>query len=117
MISAARIAKLEKAIRLRAKLLDFDRDVPPFTAGVYRIRNTKTGDCYIGAASNLRARASGHRHMLSFEAHTKLIQKAVKRHGITSLVFEVLIICTPEHLTLYETACIKKFQPAYNTRV
>jgi group I intron endonuclease len=118
MISAARIAKLEKSIRLRARLtgFGFSRNVPQFQAGVYRIRNTKTDDCYIGAASNLRARMSMHRHLLALEAHTELLQRAFKYHAPESFVFEVLIICAREHLAMFETACIERFQPAYNTR-
>lgn len=115
MISAARIAKLNKFYRLRAQMIDFYCDAAQ-GSGVYRILNVKTGDCYIGAAKNLRARMSGHVHLFIFEMHTKLLQKAARRYGLKAFRFQVILFCEADQLTEYEQALIKRCKPAYNCR-
>lgn len=114
MISTTRLAKLVQSHRLRARLQNFYCDIPYRNGGIYRILNIKTGDCYIGAAKNLRARMSAHVHLFAFEMHTKLLQRAIKKHGPEAFRFEVILFCEPEWLDKYEQALIQQLRPAYN---
>lgn len=92
------------------------------STGVYQIRNINTGKRYIGsAARTFRERWKMHRMQLRKNTHhSKYLQRAYNKHGHDSFVFEILLICNPEHCILYEQLCIDTFRAAdrdfgYNT--
>lgn len=62
----------------------------PATSGIYIIRNTQTGQVYIGASKNMRTRTSAHRRALASNTHTnKQMQTDYTTHGPDAFLFEV----------------------------
>ena len=59
--------------------------------GVYAIRCLPTGQVYVGASENVRARFAGHFSLLRAGRHpNKLLQRAWTAHGESAFTFEVL---------------------------
>jgi hypothetical protein len=86
-------------------------------SGVYAIRNTLTGSCYVGSATNLRSRFKSHRSAL--RRHGKAppkLQQAWDKHGPGAFQFHVLEYCPPEVLLEVEQSYIDELSPKYNTR-
>lgn len=86
-------------------------------SGVYVIRNTLTGSCYVGSAVNLKARLAAHKHSLRENrgAPPKLY-RAWCKYGEAAFVFHTLIVCSRENTLLYEQLAIDAMKPRYNTR-
>lgn len=60
-------------------------------SGIYRIRNTVNGRCYIGSAIDFRKRWYVHLHHLRKGKHHSIaLQRAWDKHGGTTFVFEIL---------------------------
>lgn len=63
----------------------------PKLPGIYAIRNTISGRCYIGSATNIDARWRVHRCILKRGTHhSSWLQRSWNKHGPDRFVFEVL---------------------------
>lgn len=93
--------------------------VPEGVSGVYRIRNVHTGGSYIGASKNLRRRLRQQAARLrrsDRNCNPNLLDDW-RKSGEDAFVFEVLLICSPDNLTLYEQLATDALQPTYNKRL
>lgn len=71
----------------------------PEASGVYRIRNVNDGTVYVGSAVNLRIRWFHHRKLLRKRTHhCAHLQRAWLKHGESVFLFEVVELCSIEHL-------------------
>lgn len=85
--------------------------------GIYRIRNTITQDCYVGASEYLRRRYLAHRAQLNDGRHpNKSLQAAYSQYGAEAFVFELLEECDFDSLQLdnREKFWIDQLQPVFN---
>jgi excinuclease UvrABC nuclease subunit len=90
----------------------------PHNQGVYQLRNTVTGDFYIGQSTNLIHRKNSHLWCLRSKHHSnKKLQRAYNRYGRKAFIFEVLVYCEPFELIRYEKGLIERLNPAYNTLI
>jgi hypothetical protein len=101
----------------------------PKQAGVFRIRNIRTGKALLGSSLNLEGPLNSHRFMLEMGSHRNpVLQADWKRYGPDAFVFEILetvrVTDDPhfdlgDELTLLEEIWIEKLQPfgehGYNT--
>lgn len=85
-------------------------------SGVYQIRNLQNGKLYIGSTTRLfSARKSEHWRDLRQGRHcTQHLQRAWKKYGEQSFVFEVIEICAPELCETREQYYLDALQPQYN---
>ncbi len=82
---------------------------------IYKITNTKSGKCYVGETikSNPEDRWRGHIQVINRNGGCPALKDAIKKYGVDSFKFEVLIICFDEDRFKYEKEYIKK----YNSQV
>jgi group I intron endonuclease len=88
-------------------------------SGVYKILNKINGKFYIGSAKNVTSRWDQHRRSLLKGKHSNpMLQRAVKKYGFNSFIFEVLEQCTLFNLQTreqYYLDTLKPFEPkGYN---
>lgn len=61
------------------------------TQGIYAIRNTTNGRCYVGSSQNIEKRVNSHRHLLRHgQHHSPALQRSWMKHGETAFVFQIL---------------------------
>lgn len=86
--------------------------------GIYQIKNTVTGDSYIGSASNLRTRKNRHWSELEKQTHYNIhLQRAWHKYdGKYNFEFKILLICESNSLEYYEQKIIDLLHPQYNIR-
>lgn len=83
--------------------------------GIYKITNIINNNCYIGSATNLKKRWSGHKRQLKLGKHScKHLQHAYNKYGEDSFIYSVLLFCEKENLILYEQRAINVYKPEYN---
>jgi hypothetical protein len=83
--------------------------------GVYEIRNTVTGDCYIGSSVDIFARWAWHTDHLEQGAHpTQRLQRAWQEFGRTAFSFSVIQETTEGSRLAVEMALIQERRPLYN---
>jgi len=77
---------------------------------IYKITNTVNGKCYIGVTTetNPNERWSNHKSAIRANIGCPLLQKAFKKYGEKSFIFEVLIICFNEDVFKFENEYIIK---------
>ena len=64
------------------------------TSGVYQIRNTVNGKCYVGSSKNLKSRWTNHKWCLQKRVHrNSMLQRVFNKYG---LVFEFSVLETCE---------------------
>ena len=87
-------------------------------SGVYSLRNTVTGDEYIGSSANLQEREKTHADaMRSSRRHPfAKVRRSVLIHGAWSFVFQVIELCEPAVMFEREQFWIDRRQPALNSR-
>lgn len=79
--------------------------------GIYEIRNTATGQRYIGRAVHIPRRISKHLTELRGGRHYNLhMQRSFVKYGEGRFSARALIICRPEDLAIYEHLLIKGFR-------
>jgi group I intron endonuclease len=93
----------------------------PRQAGIFQIKNIKTGKILLGSSTNLHGPLNKHRFMLSIGKHDNaVLQKDWNQFGADAFVFEILEIVKPaddpifnldDELTLLEQIWIEKLQP------
>jgi hypothetical protein len=86
------------------------------TRGIYEIRNTRTGECYIGSATNIARRWADHRKHLNRGTHVNhRLQDGWDADGEESFSFSVIEeIPPPAWLLVAESRLIAERNPAYN---
>lgn len=88
------------------------------TSGVYEIVNLVTGKRYVGSAVNFEKRWSIHRCRLSKgQHHSAHLQASWNKHGAQAFIFRRLIVCSREHLLMYEQILLDALTPDYNVCV
>ncbi len=86
--------------------------------GVYQIKNTITGDYYIGSSSTINKRLREHRCRLANNTHPNPhLQSAYNKYGADSFEFTAILLCTREHKLYYEQGFLDLFKPAYNIAI
>jgi group I intron endonuclease len=101
-------------------------------AGVYRIRNEKTGKLFIGSSVDVKARINRHKAEIFFAGNHVIpgLLADVKEYGAENFTFEVIEILDGEYesdaalledLKLLEQIWLEKCEPfgdnGYNTRI
>lgn len=92
------------------------------SAGIYRITIHRDGkpDCfYIGQAAIIGQRRRRHLNALRGGYHGNgRLQRDFTRYGEVAMSFEVLLVCEPAHLTLYEQLVLDSYDghPIYNVQ-
>lgn len=84
--------------------------------GIYEIRNSLTGECYIGASWDVTDRWRDHRSALRHNKHhNSALQTAWNTYGADAFVFAVIYeLSDDEGLWEEESLAIQERQPAYN---
>jgi hypothetical protein len=84
--------------------------------GIYEIRNTITGECYIGSAHSILRRWAQHRASLNNGGHyNHRLQQAWDTYGAETFAFGVLEEIAPPHgLEQVEARYIAERRPPYN---
>lgn len=79
-------------------------------AAIYRIRNKKTGKCYIGETKHIDpyARWNQHIKLALKNKGCPALKNAIIKYGVESFVFEILIFCFEEDRFKYEKEYIAK---------
>jgi group I intron endonuclease len=93
----------------------------PRQAGIFQIRNIRTGKILLGSSTNLHGPLNKHRFMLSIGSHDNAaLQNDWNRFGAAAFSFEVLEIVKSsddplfnldDELTLAEQIWIERLQP------
>jgi|ERR1019366_7617300 group I intron endonuclease len=84
------------------------------SAGIYIIKSS-SGKCYVGQTVNFRNRKNEHYYKLRKGIHhNPLLQNTFNKHGESSLIFTKLLVCSLDHLTLYEQLVMDLLKPEYN---
>lgn len=80
-------------------------------SGVYKIKNIIDNRVYIGIASNMYKRYSGHKYMLTKGNHYNIkLQNFVNKYGINKLIFEIVLVVTNKTILVdKEIEFIKQF--------
>ena len=72
-------------------------------SGIYKITSKSQGKCYIGSSINIDVRWKSHKRELRGNYHgNKYLQNIYNKYGIEDLVFEVVMVCEPEELLIFE---------------
>lgn len=86
--------------------------------GIYGIKDRKNGFYYIGQSSNVRSRLLDHRSSLRRrKSENPQMQNAFTKHGERYFNFYLILVCSVEHLTLFEQLIIdfyKKNKMSFN---
>lgn len=81
--------------------------------GVYTITNTVTGKQYIGSTKNFSNRFNSHLCALNGNKHHSVkLQRAWNKYGANAFEFKKLIICSKEHLLMFEQKVIDLYNAA-----
>jgi hypothetical protein len=93
----------------------------PRQAGIFQVKNTKTGKILLGSSTNLHGPLNKHRFMLSIGRHDNAdLQSDWKAFGPDAFVFQILetvkpsddpAFCLEDELTLMEQIWLEKLQP------
>lgn len=93
----------------------------PRQAGIYQIKNTRTGKLLVGSSTNLHGPLNKHRFILSIGRHDNAaLQNDWNQFGPDAFSFEILEIvkpsehpsfCLEDELTLLEQIWLEKLQP------
>jgi group I intron endonuclease len=90
-------------------------------AGIYQIRNTRSGKILLGSSTNLHGPLNKHRFMLSIGRHDNAaLQEDWNRNGPDAFSFDILEVvkpsddpafCLEDELTLLEQIWLEKLRP------
>jgi group I intron endonuclease len=77
---------------------------------IYKITNINTNKCYIGETIQApNKRWKDHKSAIKRDGGCKALKSAIKKYGLDSFKFEVIIICFDEDRLIYEKEYIKKY--------
>lgn len=93
----------------------------PIDMGVYQVRNTVNGKCFVGVSKNIRARLNRHRSDLKFGGESvKAMLEDYRQYGAEAFAFETLDLLEPsdkpgykpdQDLQVLESLWLEKLQP------
>lgn len=84
-------------------------------SGIYQIRNTLNGNCYIGSTIHFQHRWKDHLCKLRCGRHSNLhLQSAFNKYGKEAFIFEILEEVGLEHLIKREQYYFDMLKPEYN---
>lgn len=87
-------------------------------SGVYQIRNTITGDVYVGSTSNFTRRRQEHfKHLRAGKHPCRHLQNSATKHGVDAFRFEILKKCAVEELLWFEQEEIDRIVAADRTQL
>lgn len=87
-------------------------------AGVYKITCKANGKFYIGSAVNFKKRWNLHKvNLRKGNHHSKYMQNCWNKYGQDFIEFEVLLVCKPEQVLMYEQTYLDYYKPAFNTQI
>lgn len=87
-------------------------------SGIYCIKNTMTGSCYVGSAVNIPGRWRSHLHNLRHHKKSPpKLQRAWDKYSELAFEFVVLESCPKDQLLDREQHHIDLLKPRYNTRI
>lgn len=91
-------------------------------SGIYAIRNTANGKCYVGSAANLKSRWCQHKHALIKNSHySKHMQAAWNKYGMEVFEFIILEFVESKNLLLereqYWIESTDSVASGYNIRI
>lgn len=119
-LSRAQPTEEATAMETRSEIKRAYKEAPK-QAGVFQIKNTKTGRIYLGSSLNLHGPLNKHRFTLKYGSHdVPALQKDYNELGPDAFVFEVLECVEPsdepgfsmaQALTELEEAWIAKLEP------
>jgi hypothetical protein len=99
--------------RWRQDVTAIDHTHLPFGPAVYAIKNLVTGECYVGACSELRTRCVGHATKLATGFHhSKTLQASYDKHGPESFEFVVLQRTSLDKLNALELRWYEALRPS-----
>lgn len=88
------------------------------TCGVYAIKNTLTGELYVGSSDDIERRFTSHVSALATGGRTvKKLKAAWAQYGSDAFSLVVLETTDPAGRVEAEQQWVAKLRPAYNTRV
>ena len=83
--------------------------------GIYVIVNRRDGKYYLGSSVNIDKRWREHKRLLKLNKHhSKPLQNAYNKYGISCLNYIVFLICPKEDLLFFEQLCLDAGRPKYN---
>lgn len=90
--------------------------------GIYKITCVENGNFYVGSSSNIGARWKVHRLNLRKNCHHNYkLNNDVKKYGIKSFKFEILLSCSKEmgkeELLAFEQKFVDDLMPFYNIKL
>ena len=81
-------------------------------SGIYSIKNTITGQSYIGQSINIYNRWVRHRYQLNSNLHNNsYLQKSWNKYGSNNFEFTILVKCKKQNLKKYEKIEVNKITP------
>lgn len=84
-------------------------------SAVYKIKNTITGDFYIGSSKNVKQRWANHCCPSRWaERPNSPMYQDMQKYGINKFVFTYVCFVEPTHLKQVEQEVIELLQPTYN---
>lgn len=87
------------------------------SSGVYVIRNTISGKCYVGSAIHLRKRITNHRSdLVRGKHHNKPLSRAWAKYDSGVFTVDLLEYCPPDRLYQTEQKWIDILKPDYNAK-
>lgn len=83
--------------------------------GVYCIRNTVTGERYVGGTAGMKNRRANHFTRLRCGKHSNAsLQTSWNQHGESSFAFEVLEACDSNRVGDLEREWVERLNPEFN---
>lgn len=83
--------------------------------GVYEIVNTTHGKRYIGSTVDFNKRWRVHKHHLTQGTHhSRHLQFAWNKYGANVFRFNIVMLCPPGELLVWEQRYLDEFRPEYN---
>ena len=84
--------------------------------GVYEILNTSTGKRYVGSSVDVQKRFRAHRQRARLGTHHSIaFQRAWDKYSEHAFQFNLVLVCAPRNLLLYEQLTFAALRPEYNT--
>lgn len=82
-------------------------------SGIYSIESP-SGNIYIGSSNNIQKRWRSHKQQLRNKIHPNRILQAAWEKYNANFSYNLLLVCEPENLLLYEQIYLDYFKPKYN---
>ena len=84
-------------------------------SAVYKIKNTITGDFYIGSSNNVKIRWANHKCPSLWKKYpNKQMYIDMQKYGVDKFAFEILEEVEPDSLKEKEQQFIETLKPTYN---